>query len=432
MYIYIDKNINGGEKISNSNKTVLIIGTLDTKSVEVKYLRDRIIEQGINVLILDTGALGEPQDIVPDFSARETAEAAGTKLEVVRKAPSRGQAIEHMLKGSKVITEKLFNQGKIHGAISIGGAEGGVMAASAMQVLPPGLPKIIVTPLASGIRPFGPFVGIRDIMVMHSLIDIAGLNDISRTIFNNAAGAICGMVKNYKPIKLKGDKNVALTANGTVQKAINFILPKLKVSGYEPIIFHANGVGGQVMEDMIKRGYICAVIDLCTKELTDYVVGPPAFSNAGPNRLKAAGKMGIPQIIIPGCVDFFDQGAIETIPEKWRNRKMYYHNPQFTLIRPSHEEMHQIAEVFCKRINSAKGPVKVILPLLGMSIGGLKGGSTHDPEGDQIFFKTLKNCLNNNILVIEENMHINEEGFADRIFKEFISMLNNNQKDNYK
>ena len=376
------------------------------------------------MLILDNGVLGEPQGIVPDISARKTAEAAGTTLDDVRKEPSRGQAIEHMLKGSKIITEQLYNQGKIHGAISIGGAEGGIMAASAMQVLPPGLPKIIITPLASGVRPFGPFVGIRDIMVMHSLIDIVGLNDISRTIFNNAAGAICGMVKTYKPIDLKGGNIVAFSALGTVQKAVNFIFPKLKASGYEPIIFHANGVGGQVMEDMIERGYFCSVLDLSTNELTDHVVGSPAFHDAGPNRLEAAGKAGIPQLIVPGCVDFFAQGAAETIPEKWRDRKMYYHNPKFTLVRPSHGEMKKIAEEFCKKLNSAKGPVKVILPLLGMSIGGLKGGSTHDPEGDKIFFKTLKNCLNDNILVIEEKMHVNEEGFADRVFKEFLSILN--------
>ena len=232
------------------------------------------------------------------------------------------------------------------------------------------------------------------------------------------------MVKTYKPIDLKGGNIVAFSALGTVQKAVNFIFPKLKASGYEPIIFHANGVGGQVMEDMIERGYFCSVLDLSTNELTDHVVGSPAFHDAGPNRLEAAGKAGIPQLIVPGCVDFFAQGAAETIPEKWRDRKMYYHNPKFTLIRPSHEEMKLIAKAFCKKLNSAKGPVKVILPLLGMSIGGLKGGSTYDPEGDQIFFKTLKNCLNDNILVIEEEMHVNEEGFADRVFKEFLSILN--------
>ena len=333
-----------------------------------------------------------------------------------------------MLKGTKIFVEKLFNQDKIHGVISLGGAEGAIMAASAMQVLPPGFPKIIVTPLASGIRPFGPFIGIRDIMVMHSLIDIAGLNEISKTIFNNAASAICGMVKNYKKIDIKESNIIAITALGTVQKAVNFIFPKLKNLGYEPIIFHASGVGGQVMEDMIKRGYILAVLDLCTNELTGHIVGPPSLHDGGPERLKAAGEMGIPQLVVPGCVDFFVQGAIDTIPEKWKNRKMFYHNPQFTLIRPSHNEMEKIAKDFCNKLNSAKGPVTVVLPLLGMSIAGIKGSSMYDPKGDQIFFKTLKNGLKDSILVLEENMHVNEEAFGNVVVSEFYRMLNNFKK----
>lgn len=408
---------------STVEKTVLILGTLDTKSAEVKYLRNRITEAGLKVMIIDNGVLGEPDGIEPDFSNRDTAEAAGTTLEMVRKEPSRGAAIEHMLEGSTRLTEKLFKEGKIHGAISMGGAEGGVMAAAAMQVLPPGFPKVIVTPLASGVRPFGPFVGIRDIMVMHSLTDIAGVNDISRAIFDNAAGAISGMVAAYKPIELKKGNLVAVTALGTVQKALNVIFPKLKAAGFEPIIFHANGVGGRVMEDMVERGLFRAVLDLSTNELTDHTVGPPAFHDAGEHRLEAAGNAGVPQLVVTGCVDFFCQGAPETIPEKWRDRKMYYHNPKFTLIRPSNEEMKKIAELFCKKINAAKGPVRVVLPLDGVSIGGVKGGSTHNPEGDRIFFETLKKGLKKEIPVIEEKMHVNEKAFAERVFNEFMLLL---------
>ena len=229
--------IEGGWLISAEEKrTVLILGTLDTKSQEIKYLRDRVLESGLKVLVLDNGVLGEPQGIVPDIPARETAKAAGTTLDEVRKAPSRGAAIDEMIKGCKVLVKKLYDEGRIHGAISFGGAEGGVMrrppcrgvmAATAMQVLPPGFPKIVITPLASGIRPFGPFVGIRDMMVMHSLIDIVGINDISRSVFDNASAAIIGMAKNYRPMEIRGKKNVALTALGTVQKAINFICPQL-------------------------------------------------------------------------------------------------------------------------------------------------------------------------------------------------------------
>ena len=406
---------------AEENKTVLILGTLDTKSEEIKYLRDRVLESGLKVIVLDNGVLGEPQGIVPDIPARETAKAAGTTLDEVRKAPSRGAAIDEMIKGCEVLVKKLYDEGRIHAAISFGGAEGGVMAATAMQVLPPGFPKIVITPLASGIRPFGPFVGIRDMMVMHSLIDIVGINDISRSVFDNASAAIIGMAKNYRPLEIRGKKNVALTALGTVQKAINFICPPLIRAGYQPIIFHASGVGGRIMEDFIERQTFCGVIDLSPNELTDHITG--GFHNAGPNRLEAAGKMGIPQVIIPGCVDFFAWGPEDTIPEKWRGRQIYYHNPAYTLIRPTHEEMKRIGEAFVRKLNAAKGPVRVILPLKGMSIGGLKGGTTHDPEGDRILFDTMKNGLNKNIPVFEMDYHVNEAPLADKAVEEFFKLM---------
>lgn len=399
----------------------MILGTLDTKSQEIQYLRDRVLESGLEVIVLDNGVLGEPRGITPDISARETARAAGTTLDEVRKKPSRGEAIDEMIKGCKVLVKELYDRGRIHGAISFGGAEGGVMAATAMQVLPPGFPKIVITPLASGARPFGPFIGIRDMMVMHSLIDIVGINDISRSIFDNASAAIIGMAKNYRPMEIKGTKNVALTALGTVQKAINLICPQLIQAGYQPIIFHASGVGGRIMEDFIERKTFCGVIDLSPNELTDHLVG--AFHDAGPHRLEAAGKLGIPQIIIPGCVDFFAVGPAEAVPEKWRDRKKYYHNPAFTLIRPSHEEMRQVGEAFVRKLNQARGPVRVILPLRGLSIGGLKGGSTYDPEGDRILFETLKKGLKKEIPVFELDCHVNEQPVADKAVEEFLGMM---------
>lgn len=402
-------------------KAVLIIATMDTKGEEVIYLKNRIEENGLGVVILDTGILGEPKGITPDIPASETARATGTTLKEMREKPSRGEAVDEMLKGAKVITAQLFQQGRVHGAISLGGAEGSVMAAAAMQVLPPGFPKVIITPLASGVRPFGPFVGIRDIMVMHSLLDIAGINDISRSIFDNAGAAISGMVHQYRPMEVKGDNLVPITTLGTTDRAMRFIFRRLENAGYVPIIFHTSGVGGQVMEDMIGRGFFCGVVDLCTNELTDNLVG--GFHDAGPHRLEAAGRTGIPQVIVPGCQDFFALGSPDTVPEKWRERKKYYHNPAFTLIRPSVGEMKEIGSRLGRKVNKATGPVIVVLPLRGMSIGGLEGGSTYDPEGDQAFFETLKKSLNPDIPVIEEEMHINEEPFADRVFEAFQEVM---------
>ena len=406
---------------TTSQRVVLIMATLDTKSEEVIYLNRRISENGLNTLIVDTGILGEPSGIVPDIHASETARAGGGTLDQLRQKGVRGLAIEGMLKGAVAITDRLFKEGRIHGVISMGGAEGGVMAAAAMQVVPPGFPKLIITPLASGVRPFGPFIGIRDIMIMHSLVDIAGINEISRTVFDNAAAAISGMVRSYRPMEVTSDNLVAITTLGTTDRALRFILPGLEKSGYIPVIFHSSGVGGQVMEDMIEKGFFCGVVDLCINELTDHLVG--AYHDAGPHRLKAAGKMRIPQVVSTGCVDFFVQGARETIPEKWRERKMYYHNPKFTLIRTSESEMQVVGETAAHRLNQAKGPVTVILPLNGMSISGLEGGSTHDPEGDRVLFDTLRKGLRKDIHVIDADLHINEAPFADLVVNTFVALM---------
>jgi uncharacterized protein (UPF0261 family) len=402
-------------------RTVLIIATLDTKSQEVLYLRRRITAQNLDTLILDTGILGEPEGIIPDISASETAQAAGAALVDLRTIGTRGLAIDEMLKGARTWTARLHAENRIHGVISMGGAEGGVMAAAAMQVLPPGFPKLIITPLASGVRPFGPFIGIRDITVMHSLVDIAGINEISRVIFDNAAAAIAGMVHAYRPMEVNSQNLVAITTLGTTDRALKFILPRLEKRGYTPVIFHSSGVGGQVMEDMIGRGYFCGVIDLCINELTDHLTG--AYHDAGPRRLEAAARMGVPQVVSTGCVDFFVQGARDTIPEKWRDRKMYYHNPKFTLIRPSHDEMRAIGEVAARKLSHSKGQVAVVLPLKGMSYSGLKGGSTHDPEGDRILFEALKAGLRRGIPVIEAAMHVNEEPFAELIVETFVNLM---------
>jgi uncharacterized protein (UPF0261 family) len=406
---------------ATTKRVVLIIATLDTKSEEVLYLVERITGNNLDALVLDNGVLGEPVGIVPEISASETALAGGSTLEEARNKGSRGEAIEIMLKGATEITARLFREGRIHGAISMGGAEGGVMAAAAMQVLPPGFPKLIITPLASGVRPFGPFIGIRDIMVMHSLVDIAGINEISRPIFDNAAAAISGMVHHYRPMEVSSDNLVAITTLGTTDRALKFILPRLEKNGYIPIIFHSSGVGGQVMEDMIERGFFCGVVDLCINELTDHLVG--AYHDGGPDRLKAAAKMGIPQVVSTGCVDFFAQGPKDAIPEKWHGRKMYYHNPKFTLIRPSHAEMRTIGATVAERLNQAKGPVTVVLPLKGMSIGGLAGGVTHDPEGDRILFETIKDNMRKDIPVIEAPLQVNDEAFADVVVKEFVTLM---------
>jgi uncharacterized protein (UPF0261 family) len=295
------------------------------------------------------------------------------------------------------------------------------MAAAAMQALPPGMPKVILSPLAAGHRPFGPFIGIRDIMVMHSLTDIAGINDISRTVFDNAAAAIAAMARAYAPMAVTQRNLVALTTLGTTDRAMRHVFTRLQAAGYEPVVFHSSGVGGQVMEDMIDRGFFCAVVDLCTNELTDHVSG--GYHDAGPHRLEAAGRSGVPQVVSTGCVDFFCTGPRDGIPERWRGRKTYYHNPAFTLVRPSVDEMRRIGALLVDKVNAARGPVRVVLPLRGMSIAGLPGGSTHDLEGDRALFDTIRGGLRAGVRLVEVDRHVNEPEFADILTREFLDML---------
>src|SRR4029077_16287552 len=290
--------------------TVVLIGTLDTKGPEIAYLRDRIRETGLQTCVLDAGILGEAVGIVADISRQEVAIASGADIEQIRNAGSRGAAVEKMMRGVAEVCRRVHAEGKCQGVISLGGAEGAVLASAGMQVLPLGVPKLIVTPLASGRRHFGPFVGIRDVMVMHSVIDILGLNTVSKLIFDQAAGAIVGAVQRMagapRPATFAKSKVVALTMLGNTTKAVEAIKLQLDARGYEPIIFHSNGVGGAAMEEMIREGRIGAVIDYTIDEFTDHLVG--GFHDAGPARLDAAAEIGLPQVVVPGCVDFFVQG----------------------------------------------------------------------------------------------------------------------------
>ena len=313
--------------------TVLLIGTLDTKGPETAYLRDRVRELGCDTLVLDSGILGEAVGIEADFNRSKVAEAAGTTIDALRNAGTRGKAVEEMLKGVRRITLELFGEGKIQGVASLGGAEGAVLAAAAMKVLPVGFPKLIVSPLASGHRKFAPFVGTKDIMVMHSVVDILGLNAVSRTVFDNAAGAIAGMAKAYaKRSSLPPtQRSVAATMLGNTTRPLMHIRPKIEAHGVDFVIFHANGVGGPAMEELIDQGYFSAILDYTLSEVAGYIAG--GFHNGGATRLDAAAKSGIPQVIVPGCLDFMVFGARHEVPEQFRDRPMYYHNPEFTLVR---------------------------------------------------------------------------------------------------
>ena len=412
--------------MTDSGLTVVLIGTLDTKGPETAYLRDRIREAGLRTCVIDTGILGDPVGIQPDISRWEVASAAGKHLEELRNAGSRGAAVEDMMKGVGAVCARLYAQGRCQGAVSLGGAEGAVLASAGMQKLPVGIPKLIVTPLASGRRQFGPFVGIRDVMIMHAVIDILGLNDVSRLIFDQAAGAIVGAVQQMHrraqaPSTAAG-KVVGITMLGNTTAAVEVIKRRLEARSYEPIIFHANGVGGAAMEEMIREGRLGGVIDYTASELTGHRAG--GFHDAGPRRLEAAGECGVPQVVVPGCVDFLVQGPRSTVPEQWRDRPAYYHNPSFTLIRATRDEMVDVAHQMADKLNRAKGRVAVAIPTQGLSIPNCPGGAFWDPECDAAFRSALRGALHKQIQCVEVDAHINTQEMADvatRLFFEITS-----------
>ena len=404
-------------------KTVALIGTLDTKGPEIAYLRDRCQELGLETLVIDSGILGEPLDIEPDFSRAVVAQAAGSSLEAIRQAGSRGAAVHEMMKGVRKVALDLYAQGRLHGLACLGGAEGAVLGAHAMQALPVGVPKLLATPIASGKRHFGPLMGLRDVMVMHSIVDILGLNPISRTIFDNMAAALAGMAGHGHVINLDtGERYVAITMLGNTTKSVMAAKERLAREGIEAIIFHSNGVGGPAMEELAGQGLFIGVIDLTTDELADELVG--GFHNGGPNRLRTIGRLGLPQVVIPGCIDFTVHGPPDEIPEKLRGRPIYTHNPVFTLVRTLKPEMAELGQRFAERLNQATGPLKIAYPTQGLSIPSYPpDGVFWDPQADAAFLETLRAELRPDIPVLEYERHVNDPAFGVEIAELFLEMI---------
>lgn len=409
--------------------TVLVIGTLDTKGPEIAYIRDRIRALGVDVVVADSGILGGPLDIVPDVTREEVAILAGTTIDALRNAGSRGKAVHGMLAGLRALALKLYKEGRLHGAVAIGGAEGAVLGASAMMGLPIGIPKVIVTPIASGHRKFGPLVGTKDVMVVHSVIDILGLNPISCAVFDNVAAAMAGMATNGYPsghvpgtqLARDAQPRVAITMLGNTTKAVMMIRDRLREHGIESVIFHSNGVGGPAMEELAADGLFVGVIDFTTDELTDELVG--GFHNAGSNRLRVIGRLGLPQVVVPGCIDFSVHGRPEAVPPALSGRPIYTHNPEFTLVRTSPDEMMTLGGVFADRLNDATGRLEVMVPTEGLSIPAVPGGAFWNQDADAGFLRELRAKLRADIPVSTHAFHINAPEFALAVADRMLALL---------
>ena len=387
--------------------TVVLLGTLDTKGEEYDFLRRKVREEGPNVLLVDTGVLGAPL-AQPDISRQEVAQAAGANAQELAESGDRGAAVEAMARGAAEIVKELYSQGRLDAVLALGGSGGTAIATQAMRELPVGVPKLVVSTMASGDT--RPYVGAVDITLMYSVVDIAGLNPISERILGNAAAAAAGMAKSQGP-QAEADKPlVGATMFGVTTPSVTEARKRLEDFGYEVLVFHATGTGGQAMEALMRSGFITASLDITTTELADELVG--GVLSAGPERLEAAGELGIPQVVSLGALDMINFGPFETVPAEFRDRLLYKHNPTVTLMRTTPEECATLGRLIAEKLNRARGPLTVFVPLKGVSLIATEGQVFYDPVADEALFGALREHLDPEIDVRELDLDINDPAFA--------------------
>ena len=398
-------------------KTVLLIGTLDTKGTEYGFVRDLIQARGVNTLVMDLGTIGEAP-FQADITAEEVARRGGSSLAAIRQRYDRGEAVNTMLSGAKELTRELHNASKFDGVIGLGGGGGSAMISAAMRELPVGGPKVLVSTMASGNT--APYVDVKDLTMMYSVVDIAGLNPLSRRILANAAGAIVGMVTQDHPAATDRPL-IAATMFGVTTPCVTAARERLEEAGYDVLVFHATGSGGRAMEGLIEDGWFAGVLDVTTTEWADEVVG--GVLTAGPDRLGAAGRKGIPQVVSVGALDMVNFGAPDSMPSKFKDRLLYRHNPSVTLMRTTPEESREIGHRIAQQLNRATGPLVVLLPLRGVSMIDRDGQPFHDPRADEALFSSLRGELRKDIRVRELDAHVNDAEFAHALADELLVML---------
>ena len=399
-------------------KTVCIVGTMDTKGIEFSFIKTQIESAGISTCVINTGILGEPQ-LTPDISADEVAQAGGSSLQALREEGDRGNSVTVMAQGAAALIAEKHAAGEIDGIISLGGSAGTTIGTTAMQAVPVGVPKIMVSTLASGDT--SPYVQSKDICMMYAVVDIAGINRLSRQILANAAGAIVGMV-NTEVSETTADKPlIAATMFGVTTPCVTKAREILEAAGYEVLVFHATGTGGQAMEDLVKGGFLVGVLDVTTTELADELVG--GILSAGPDRLEAAGQTGLPQVVAPGALDMVNFGTPDTVPEKFSDRLFYQHNPTVTLMRTTAEETAELGRIMARKLSEAQGPTTVIIPTQGISAIDKTDQPFDSPEAREAWRENLKAHIGDNVTVIEMDAHINDDAFAIKLAETLLNSI---------
>jgi uncharacterized protein (UPF0261 family) len=418
---------------------VVILGSLDTKGLEVDFLRQRVRAEGGRPLVVDTGVLDSPT-VPADVSRHEVVEAAGSSVGALIQRGDKAHALVTMAEGASVILRKLLQEGQLGGVLSIGGSRGTALSTRVMQSLPVGVPKLMVSTMASGHNPFGPYVGTKDITLMHSVADVQGINAVTRPIFTNAVAAIVAMSRVGMAVQrgerrvftasmlgvstaLVGQIQALLEGEAAAPAGAHLSAPAGVLAGApgEVIAFHAVGTGGRAMEELIDSGLIDGVFDVTPGEMAALVVDGP-FS-AGPERMRAAGRQGIPQVVAPGGLDFIIEGPVDDLPARYRGRKIMVHTPTISLVRTSADEMAKVARLIAGRLAGSTGPAAMILPLRAFGWFAREGQPLHDPESDRAFVETFKAHAPDSVRIVELETHLNDPAVGEaavRLMREMV------------
>jgi uncharacterized protein (UPF0261 family) len=388
--------------------TVVLLGTLDTKGAEYEYLRERVRAGGCDVVLVDAGVMAAPP--AADISSDEVARAGGADRAALAAAADRGPAVTAMTRGAVAVAQRLHREGRLDAILGLGGSGGSAIISAAMQALPVGVPKLLVSTMASGDT--RPYVGTADIALMYSVVDIAGINGISERILSNAAAAAAGMARAAAEFVPTGGAKplVGATMFGVTTPCVTVARELLESRGYEVLVFHATGAGGRSMEALMKGGFITAALDITTTELADELVG--GVLSAGPDRLEMAGALGIPQVVSLGALDMVNFGPLDTVPPQFKERNLYVHNPTVTLMRTTEAECAELGRIIARKLNAAKGPLTVFIPLGGVSMIDVPGKPFHAPDADAALFRELKAGLRPDVDVVEMDTDINDPAFA--------------------
>lgn len=401
-------------------KPIAIIGTLDTKGIEVGYLRDLIQARGLETWVIDPGVLDQPA-IEADFSREEVARAGGSELADLIAAGDKGRAIQIMIDGTRAIVVRLHAEGKLGGVLSVGGGQGTAIGTAAMKALPIGVPKVMVSTMASGRNIFEPYVGTSDVTLMHSVADILGVNVVTRKIFANAAAAVGAMAEASETVEESDRVVLGVSMLGLTTPCVLRAKELLEQQGFELVGFHANGTGGRSMERLVDEGIIQGVLDVSTQELTGHVCR--GLFDAGPDRMKAAGRKGIPQVVAPGGTDYIVLGPLSSLTVEQRSRPLIIHNSNITLIRTAKGEMEELGRLMADRLNDAHGPAAVLIPMGGFSFSDRPGHAFYDPKADAALVDALEAELSLRVDLLKIDAHVNEPAFAEAVVAKMQELM---------